>query len=252
MQPFNAADALLMARCSQRTYDGAFAEEVPGIELVEGNPHLQACLFLADGEYVLAFRGSTDLSDWLTDVECDLVEWPTYAGRVHRGFATRLDNLWRWCDSAVKYHCGAGAIRVTGHSLGGALATLAALRFDDQLAGPVYTFGTPRVGDKAFAADYGPTHYRIINELDIVTHSPPAWRYRHVGTPVLIEDDAHGTPSAIVGSTWLHWLLGVAGRFQSKGVFATAGEELTDHGIEHYVAKLEQLAGGEDSRRQAA
>ncbi|KAE9414653.1 hypothetical protein Angca_009362, partial [Angiostrongylus cantonensis] len=72
-------------------------------------------------------------------------------------------------------------IILTGHSLGGALAALAAARITkqgyrkgDQLV--VYTFGQPRVGDVDFALNFDsmiPLSYRVVFRHDIVPHSPP-------------------------------------------------------------------------------
>ena len=68
---------------------------------------------------------------------------------------------------------------LTGHSLGGALATLCAadLAANTKFTSPsVYTFGSPRVGNPTFAGFFnrrtGP-HYRVYNSEDVVTSLPP-------------------------------------------------------------------------------
>jgi triacylglycerol lipase len=72
-----------------------------------------------------------------------------------------------------------------GHSLGAALATLAADRFP--AAAGVCTIGSPRVGDRAFAAEFdarfGARALRFVNDTDIVTHVPTPFPapYEHVG-----------------------------------------------------------------------
>ena len=72
---------------------------------------------------------------------------------------------------------------ITGHSLGGAFATLAAL--DASLGGLVsaenlhlFTFGSPRVGDFNLAkavVDNVDEMYRITHNRDIVPHTPPCY-----------------------------------------------------------------------------
>lgn len=77
---------------------------------------------------------------------------------------------------------------ITGHSLGGALAILCAVDFQQSFGNVdlVYTFGQPRVGNDKFAAYYtsifGSNSFRLINYADTVVHSPPkAFGFLHHG-----------------------------------------------------------------------
>ena len=71
---------------------------------------------------------------------------------------------------------------ITGHSLGGALATLAAANLSGRSLATCYTFGAPRVGDKRFSDCLRTPVYRVVNPLDTVPLVPGWWRgYRHAG-----------------------------------------------------------------------
>ena len=66
---------------------------------------------------------------------------------------------------------------VTGHSLGGALATLlvADVTANAQLKPQAWTFASPQVGDAIFAARYGglsTVSWRIYNLVDVVPYFP--------------------------------------------------------------------------------
>ncbi|EOD06202.1 hypothetical protein EMIHUDRAFT_250014 [Emiliania huxleyi CCMP1516] len=114
------------------------------------------------------------------------------------------------CCGLCERHCsgdcrhtetGDGALLITGHSLGGALAMLAARDLGPALASKmsIYTFGNPRVGDAALAEDTdaatreceGP--FRCIVEDDVVARLPRGkqanriYDYRHAGTTALLE-----------------------------------------------------------------
>lgn len=135
----------------------------------------------------LVFRGTElDPRDWATDLDALLVPWRG-GGRVHQGFAGAL--ALAWDEIAPALATVRGRLIFAGHSLGGALATLAtSLRPPDAL----YTFGSPRVGDAAFAAAASSTnHRRYTNCCDIVTRLPPeAMSYRHTGVRAYL--DHHG------------------------------------------------------------
>jgi hypothetical protein len=128
------------------------------------------------------------LADLMTDVDIRLVKWEQ-GGKVHRGFKNALDEVWD--DLAVyieKLHQKGLKIWFGGHSLGAALATLAADRCP--YAAGVYTIGSPRVGDSDFRDQYHVQAYRIVNNSDIVAKVPPKGFYRHVGEIRFIND--HG------------------------------------------------------------
>ncbi len=128
---------------------------------------------------ILVFRGTHDLRDWLTNLTLTWTDWPS-GGVVHSGFKQAFDAVWPSVATAL------GALPdplfMTGHSLGGALATLAASVH--RPAGLV-TFGCPRVGDEAFVDSIDRVkHARFVNNRDIVTtlpmpQGPPG--YRHHG-----------------------------------------------------------------------
>ena len=128
---------------------------------------------------VVAFRGTEpdDPSDIFADARFLLVSWER-GGRVHDGFLKTLDVIW----SVVQPHLASPRrLLFTGHSLGAALATLAASRH--RPAG-LLTFGSPLVGD----ADFGRTldgllHHRYVDCCDLVTRVPPPelFDYRHTG-----------------------------------------------------------------------
>jgi pimeloyl-ACP methyl ester carboxylesterase len=83
----------------------------------------------------------------------------------------------------------------SGHSLGAALATLAAARFPDTKG--VVTLGSPRVGDGTFVAAFdrrfSGRSLRYVNDTDIVTHVPPPilipFLYDHVDSLRQIASD---------------------------------------------------------------
>src|SRR5262245_1543931 len=68
--------------------------------------------------------------DWLNSFVADQVHVDYAAGGVHRGFHRSIESLWRDCDLLSTLQAatqGGKPLFLTGHSKGGALATLAAL-----------------------------------------------------------------------------------------------------------------------------
>jgi predicted lipase len=88
---------------------------------------------------------------------------------------------------------GAQTIGVTGHSLGGALAILAAFDILENVkTGPVpqlYTFAGPRTGAPNFAESFGAAISecnRIVNFMDVVPQMPLPPLCEHVGSQTVV------------------------------------------------------------------
>ena len=146
---------------------------------------------------VIAFRGSEIwkrnkrfdprqmFADLLADIDIRLSDW-YQGGRVHNGFKSALDKVWtKMLPEINMLKARRVAIWVTGHSLGAALATLAADRLQNVQG--LYTYGSPRVGDQEFHKRFAVKAYRVINGRDIVAELPFKGHYRHVGEPVFID-----------------------------------------------------------------
>ena len=69
---------------------------------------------------ILVFRGTDDLAGWIQDARAPMVSRPGM--QVHAGFQTCWEYVRRQVINAIGDH----HVIVTGHSLGGAMATLAA------------------------------------------------------------------------------------------------------------------------------
>ena len=171
----------------------AYSDEPPFGELVSVGD-VQAVIWAQDDAVVLAFRGTEPavVADILTDLDVRKVE--DNGGKAHAGFvaayeAIEIDLLDR-LTSDPKLH--GKDLLITGHSMGGALATIAAHRLGCKMC---VTFGSPRVGDRrwarAFNAKLVGKAYRVVNSVDLVSRVPSFLRFRHVGIHVLL------TPSGV-------------------------------------------------------
>lgn len=129
---------------------------------------------------VLAFRGSGSAVDWVSDFIAQQTPYRAVknGGQTHKGFTDIYMSARAQILAIIEKLPGDKPLFITGHSLGGALATLAAIDIacNSHISSPiVYTFGTPRVGDPKFVRLYNSkisTHWRFQNEYDIVPHLP--------------------------------------------------------------------------------
>lgn len=155
---------------------------------------------------VIAFAGSNDYHDWQYNLQFwrKTVPYNT-SGKytVSAGFLNCYLIVRDYILSLVSDIAGdVNRIYCIGHSLGGAIATLAARDIawhDDAfwrtgVEVNCITEGSPRVGNAAFAREYNERikHYRLEYGADMVCKVPP-WLvgYRHVGRRIWLGSILH-------------------------------------------------------------
>ena len=137
-----------------------------------------------DGTALVVFRGSQpdEIRHVATNLQAQQTPWPESGGRVHAGFARAardvLPQVGDWLAGEARAR---SRLILAGHSLGAAIATLAASVLRPE---SLFTLGSPRVGDAEFVAKLPPTGIvRLVDGCDIVTRVPPALSlYAHAGS----------------------------------------------------------------------
>ena len=145
---------------------------------------------------VIAFRGTEgdERDDILADIDVRKVDAPV-GGRVHRGFARGAESVEPFLRTRLAALPPGQTVLVTGHSLGGAVATafvakVLTLGLPQRFS--LYTFGSPRVGNQEFveafeakATTANATIARFQNGKDPVTAQPFDWvGFAHAGIAV--------------------------------------------------------------------
>lgn len=217
----------------------------------------QAYILWNDHDCVVACRG-TEPNEW-NDIKADAnavaVVTETF-GKVHKGFNTEVDDLWPMLEEVLTQN--QKTLWFTGHSLGGAMATICAGRcyLSDIPSMPhaLYTYGSPRVGCKRFVNFVELDHSRFVNNNDIVTRVPPAWMgYRHGGKEWYL--NRNGRISKVNGLTRSMDRL----RGFLRGLTRFKIDHFADHSMERYIdyiktavqAEQGKLASGEVKEAEA-
>lgn len=136
---------------------------------------------------IVAFAGTDPLHllNWISDFSLGRPK-----ASVHAGFEDAAQAVWGDVrDALTAAQKNTSPIFITGHSLGAAVAVIAAdfARVEIGLANAqVYLYGCPRVGREEFVAPYNRTFgdktYRLVHGADVVpTVPPPNLGFLHVG-----------------------------------------------------------------------
>jgi triacylglycerol lipase len=198
---------------------------------------------------LVAFRGTQpdQLSDIFDDAAFAFVPWIRPSALVHAGFKDALERVWPRLQDVLLPLVESRTTWFTGHSLGGALATLAADRCEFDSC--VCTIGSPRVGNEGFAADFhsrfGNRSLRYVNDADIVTHVPPLpLPYAHVEQLRYINRDGSVGDQAPLLAHFFNELIGQVAhiretiRLLASGTMQTAPDFLLDHMPRGYATDI--------------
>lgn len=170
------------------------------------------------GDLFLIFRGTTDRNkgaDFLTDARIGLIN------SKHIGFNHAFQSMRSDIEQFAGKNQVTGSVHCIGHSLGGAVATLAAEWAYSSVSPFVnlYTFGQPRVGLSNFATMltqklYAPNIHRVFHSTDPVpmvpifpyVHCPlPGQGHRINSNEKIISGEAHKMAGYIESVKGKHW-----------------------------------------------
>lgn len=163
---------------------------------------------------VLIFQGSQEAEDWMTNLS---IKRANYFGKeeVHKGFYDSLklflktvknkefetkDNKKFRFNKDIDFINDNCKLILAGHSLGGAVATLAGCYFQDlgikKENMTIYTYGAPPIGCEEFCSRYRRklNLYRVVNEKDIIPKIDRLTNLRHLGEEIILisnENEVH-------------------------------------------------------------
>ncbi|KAI5120004.1 hypothetical protein M0805_008465 [Coniferiporia weirii] len=166
-------------------------------------------------EIVVAYRGSIQFQDFITDLDFPLVDYSspgvtnTSGVKTHQGFLTAFNSaadivLSNVTDQLNKYP--SYSLVSTGHSLGAALASLGGVSLAANFPNvplKVYTYGQPRTGNSAYASlaeDLigAGNIYRTVETYDGVATIPPtSFGYEHHATQYWVYQDSNTDPGNV-------------------------------------------------------
>lgn len=212
---YNETRAVDFARLAGAAYCPARSVEAwsCGYKCVPGVSDVRICRgrttlsFVArwEGLGLVSFKGTSDIPSFMQDLAA--VQAPPGRSicsdcKVHAGFVDEWRSM-KGCVVAALGSVGSpegSEIRMTGHSLGAALAGIGMLDLatDGWVVAEAYNFGMPRAGDAVWAGAFNGLFadgrfYRVTHRRDPIPHLPPKnamidWDVQHVDSEVFYGD----------------------------------------------------------------
>jgi len=201
----------------------------------------QAALVEHSDYLCMVFRGTNEIEDWLDNLNAFGTK--ELFGEFHRGFWFSLEDVWAPINDRCRelQKIKPRPVFITGHSLGGAMATIAASKFihEDKPFTSVYTFGQPRAltRDTAliFNVECKSRYFRFHNNNDMVTRVPArVMGYSHIGTYLYITEEHTIHKDVGYWFRFVDYVDGALSAVREKGLDA-----FEDHYMEKYLAAVE-------------
>ncbi len=200
----------------------------------------QAALIEHEDYLCMGFRGTNELADWLDNINA--FSTPALFGEFHRGFWNSVEDVWEPIDRRCRelQQQRKRPIFFTGHSLGGAMATIAAARYiqEDKPFTSVYTFGQPRAMTRStaliFNSECRARFFRFHNNNDLVTRVPARLMgYSHIGSYLYISEEQELCREPGFWFKFLDYFDGAMSALQEKGI-----DGVEDHNMDKYLAAV--------------
>jgi hypothetical protein len=130
------------------------------------------------GIQIVVFEGTQFLEDFYCDVEVWLITYPPHTrSSVHEGFLRRFLSMEKYISSYINPE---NQVLFTGHSLGSAVAAIAAMMYNNSF---YVGFGTPRVGNAHFVDMFKQNalkYLRVKYGRDPINSIIPPIKYAHI------------------------------------------------------------------------
>lgn len=142
------------------------------------------CTYTLEDTVIISFKGSSTIKDFFYNINTNLITAEEIKGKIHQGFYNLLmkNKTLNKVSKIIENYPSSTKIIFTGHSLGGALASLMTSYCQEKFGKErvsLYTFGSPRVGDQTFCKSIS-SCTRVVNDKDPVSLLPFPPRYRHL------------------------------------------------------------------------
>ncbi|MGI9282638.1 MAG: lipase family protein [Endozoicomonas sp.] len=194
-----------------------------------------------EGHTFIVFRGTKYLADWLSNLNI-LID-PSIAGNpVHEGFMKAFRSMLPQLREFTGQLSNGSQVHCIGHSLGGALATIASewLNVEKGIQPKLYTFGSPRIGLPDFTRKTtqrlgSENIFRVWHKTDIVP-CIPIWPFEH--TPSSGKDYFLPSPGFFPGAEWHsmdHYIQSVD-RKNWKTIYALRERQPTEFDIRQWLS----------------
>ncbi|MBF2753794.1 MAG: lipase family protein [Gammaproteobacteria bacterium AqS3] len=205
----------------------------------------QAILVEHKKYYCMAFRGTDEIKDWLDNMNLAVSE--ELFGEFHTGFWKATQDIWDDIfgkyEALKKVSLRPKPMFFTGHSLGGAMASVAAAIFieEDIPFTSCYTFGQPRVvrreTSRVMNNECQSRFFRFHNNNDIVARIPQRLMgYSHFGTYLYIDTDMEICLDGV--GFWYRFMDSVQGFIDDIGEMGL--DAIEDHDINEYLEAVER------------